>query len=321
MWDYSEKVKDHFFSPRNAKAVENANATGDVGSLSCGDALRLTLKINEQTDVIEDAGFQTFGCGSAIASSSALTEIIIGKTVTQAGAVTNQQIADYLDGLPPEKMHCSVMGMEALQAAIADYKGEKRAEDHEEGELICRCYAIDSELIKRVVLQNNLTTLGDVIRYTKAGGACGACHEKIEWALEDILKAEGKTLGSAVPAHLPLTAERTKPSSIIASSQANDTGGKTNTTKHSILTTVQRIQKIEEVLDSIRPGIQADGGDIQLNDVEDDMVFVEMTGACSGCGLAGTTLAMVEEQITAALGEEVTVYPVAASSAKVGGMA
>ncbi|WP_026958332.1 Fe-S cluster assembly protein NifU [Aliagarivorans taiwanensis] len=288
MWNYSEKVREHFFSPRNAKPVEQANATGDVGSIACGDALSLTLKVNPSNETIEEAGFQTFGCGSAIASSSALTEMIIGRTLDEALKLTNQDIADYLDGLPPEKMHCSVMGMEALHAAIADYRGEELEDDHEEGELICKCFAIDDVMIKKVVQQNGLSSLEDVIHYTKAGGACATCHEKIEWVLSECLQESAKApeLVSELPAVDP-----DQPLSIVA-----------------------KVRLVEQALEKIRPQLQADGGDVQLNDIDDDMVFVTLTGACSGCGFSHATLAMIEDAVSKVLGQAVTVYPTALGS-------
>lgn len=289
MWDYSDKVKEHFFNPKNAGAVIDANAIGEVGSISCGDALRLTLKVNDDTEVIENAGFQTFGCGSAIASSSVLTEIIKGMTLDEALKVTNQDIAAHLDGLPPEKMHCSVMGREALQAAIANYRGKEWKDDHEEGALICKCFAIDAVMIEEMVWANKLRTVEDVTNYTKAGGGCAACHEDIEAILEKVLKERGETFN-------PNAAPIEKPMPAIAAEKKP-------------LTNLQRIKKIEEVLNSLRPQLMADGGDVELVEVVGNTAYVNMTGACNGCQMAAMTIAGIQQRLMEVMGEFIKVVP------------
>lgn len=289
MWDYSEKVKEHFFNPRNSGVLDEANGVGDVGSISCGDALRLMLKVDPKSERIVDARFQTFGCGSAIASSSALTEIVKGLTLDEALEVTNQDIADYLDGLPPEKMHCSVMGREALHAAIANYRGEEWKDDHEEGALVCKCFAVDSALIEETVRTNNLSTVEQVTHYTKAGGSCATCHEAIEGILAKVA-AERCTapVAEAKPAAEPALNGKTK------------------------LTNFQRMRKIEEVVESIRPMLQRDHGDIEIVEVEGRNIFVKLHGACHGCMMEHATLGGIQSQLAEALGEMVRVLPVGA---------
>jgi NifU-like protein len=294
MWDYSDKVKEHFFSPRNAGALDDANAVGDVGSLNCGDALRLMLKVDPETETIQDASFQTFGCGSAIASSSALTEIIKGMKLDDALKVSNQDIADYLDGLPPEKMHCSVMGREALQAAIANYRGEVWSDDHEEGALICKCFAIDAVLIEDTVRANKLSTVEDVINYTKAGGGCSSCHEGIEEILVKVMAERGETFSP----HNVEIPEEPKPLEV----------------KTPKLTNLQRIKRIEMVLDSVRPQLQRDHGDIELVDVDGKTIYVNMTGACAGCQMEALTLQGIQQKLMEDLGEFVKIVPSRAGS-------
>ncbi len=344
MWDYSDKVKEYFFNPRNAGALADANAVGEVGSLSCGDALKLMLKVNPETDIIEDAKFQTFGCGSAIASSSALTELIIGKTIAEARKLTNQDIADFLDGLPPEKMHCSVMGQEALTAAVAAYTGEELAEDdHEEGALICKCFGVDAGMIERAIRGNKLTTLEMVTFYTKAGGGCNSCREPLEELLADTNKAmveEG--LIAEVDAYVFGAApkpQKPKPKSFVIPDQPPTpaaTGpavpsapvqidmptapapvavapAAAPAASASTMSPAKEAIVASKIIEEMRPVFHRDGGDVELVDMEGSLVLVKLTGACSGCQIASLTLGGLQKQMSEALGRAVRVMPVAQS--------
>lgn len=177
MWDYTDKVKEHFLNPKNVGELEGANGVGETGSLNCGDALKLFLKVNDNERII-DASFMTFGCASAVASSSALTEIIKGMTLDEAAKVTNDDIADFLGGLPKEKMHCSVMGQAALKKAIADFRGIQILE--KPGEMVCECFDVTDLEIIDAVKSNGLVSTEDVTNYLKAGGGCGKCLDRIE---------------------------------------------------------------------------------------------------------------------------------------------
>ncbi len=263
MWDYTDKVMEHFRHPRNVGAIENADATGQVGSLVCGDALKLTLKINKETEVIEDAKFETFGCASAIASSSVLTEMIKGKTLSEAAKITNQDIADELGSLPAEKMHCSVMGMEALEAAVQSYRqgGKPVVFEQESENIVCHCFNVSEEAIIKAIRTNHLTTVEDVTYFTKAGGACGRCKGEIQKILD-------KVNSCAVPQ--PAASEEKA---------------------FADLTIVEKIKRIEKVLEEeVRPQLNMDGGNVELLDVNGNVVKVRLLGMCSGCLAADATL-------------------------------
>ena len=271
MWNYSKKVQDYFVHPHNAGPLADANAIGEVGSIACGDALKLYLKINDQ-GVIEKASFETFGCASAIASSSVLTDMVIGMKVDDALKITNADIAKALDGLPREKMHCSVMGQEALEAAIRQWKGEPAMpRTQEEGKLVCKCFNVTDQTIIRAIRENHLKTVDDVTAFTKAGGGCGECRDEIAEILEAELKREGETF------ELPVK----KPAE----------------EKPAGLSNLQRMQKVMEVINMIRPQLQADGGDIELVDINGKVVSVRLQGSCHGCAASQVTLHQVIEQI------------------------
>lgn len=185
MWNYSEKMMDHFRNPRNVGEIANPDGEATVGSLACGDALKFQFKLGPDGRIAE-AKFKTFGCASAIASSSALTEMVIGKTIDEASAITNQQIADYLGGLPPQKMHCSVMGREAMEAAIKNYQTGENTDRNLEEEVLCSCYNVSENEVRRVITENQLTSVEEVVNFTKAGGGCGRCREMIEKILKEL---------------------------------------------------------------------------------------------------------------------------------------
>ena len=264
MWNYSKKVQDYFVHPHNAGPLADANAIGEVGSIACGDALKLYLKINDQ-GVIEKASFETFGCASAIASSSVLTDMVIGMKVDDALKITNADIAKALDGLPREKMHCSVMGQEALEAAIRQWKGEPAMpRTQEEGKLVCKCFNVTDQTIIRAIRENHLKTVDDVTAFTKAGGGCGECRDEIAEILEAELKREGETIEQPVK----------KPAE----------------EKPAGLSNLQRMQKVMEVINMIRPQLQADGGDIELVDIQGNQAIVRLKGHCAACMAAKVTL-------------------------------
>jgi NifU-like protein len=282
MWDYTDKVKEHFLNPRNVGDIPDADAVGEVGSLACGDALKLFLKLDEKKERIVDAKFQTFGCGSAIASSSALTEMIKGKTLDEALAVTNQEIADFLGGLPEEKMHCSVMGQEALEAAIATYRGhEVTPHDHDhaeqEGEVVCKCFGLTDGFLKKVIAANKLHTAEQVTHFTKAGGACGGCIPRIKELIAEVLGEQTQE-------------ERKRPEK---------------------LTNLRKMQLIQDVLEKdVRPQLWADGGDLELIDIDGGKVQIAFRKACAGCVSSGYTARFVEQKLRELVADDITVVEV-----------
>lgn len=292
MWNYSEKVMEHFMNPRNVGEVENPDGVGEVGSMACGDALRLGFRLDEDGRIAE-AKFQTFGCGSAIASSSILTEMIIGKTLEEAAQVTNEDIARELDGLPREKMHCSVMGREALEAAMIDhYKRLGRGVPCHllsQGIMICHCFSVTKDTIRDAVLQNDLQTVDDVMNYTKAGGGCGDCRHDIEHIIEECRQQKAS--------------ETKQPGTLVQLETAK--GAEPDADREL----VRRIQDLLE--NDIAVALRNDGGDIELVRYNAGKVFVRLKGACAACRVADVTLKdYVEKELRAHVRDDLRVIEV-----------
>lgn len=279
MWDYTEEVLDHYRNPRNVGKIDNADAIGEAGSLACGDALKIYLKI--ENGIVTDAKFQTFGCGSAVASSSMMTEMIIGKPLEEVKKLTNKDIADALGGLPPEKMHCSVMGHEALEDALKNYYHDDNMFEDKDSQttdkIVCTCFGVTEKQIWNAIKENNLKTLEEVTNYTKAGGACGRCKGAIQDIINTYLHKEEK-------------AKKEKPA----------------------MSSAQKILKINKIIESqIAPELQKDGGDIELVDIDGNKVYVKLHGRCSQCRNSILTLkAFVEQTLKDSIDSEIEVINV-----------
>jgi NifU-like protein len=310
-WEYSEKTRQIFMNAVHGAPgthlgeVENPDGFGEHGSIVCGDALRFTFRVHQHPtdplqDVITEARYLTFGCTSAIAASEALCTLIEQGRFTPIGAlqVTNQDIVKFLEGLPSQKIHCSVMGAEALEAAVFNW-AQKRGVDLEkigvhlkdkgedEGRIVCKCFSLTEPYIRRKIKELNLRTIPEITGAIKAGGACGACHHA-PGGLQDLLDEVWgrKPSTEAVPA--PVAAAS------------------------AVLSPVQLYKKIEKVIeDSIRPALRHDGGDIEVVDVKDDLVYCKLMGACAGCpGATATLKLMVERTLKESVDEKLRVISV-----------
>ena len=321
-WEYSEKTKKLFMDAVHGQPgthigeIENPDGFGEHGSIACGDSLRFTFRVEKHPtdplqDIITETRYLTFGCTSAIAASEALCDLIEGKKLTPVESlkITNQDIVDYLEGLPEQKIHCSVMGAEALEAAVFNWAQKRgvnldslgidsHATEQEEGRVVCKCFALTEPYIKRKIKELNLKTIPEITGAIKAGGACLSCHHT-PGGLQDLLDdIWGRDKTQSLP-ELPILT-------------GISTGNKTVIGTEETLSPFQFAKKVEKLLDeSIRPIIKRDGGILELVDIKGTTVYVELQGACANCAGAGQTLKyLVEKTLKDQIDERIRVVQV-----------
>jgi NifU-like protein len=312
LWEsYSNKVNDRMLNPRHLGEITKEQAAGmgatlvvaDWGAEVCGDAIRAFWAVDARSGRILDARFKTFGCGTAIASSDMMCEMIIGKTVDEAMKITNLDVEhalrddDDTAAIPPQKMHCSVMAYDVIRKAAAEYKGVDM-DSLEEEEIVCQCARVSLRTVKDVVRVNNLTTVEEITRFTKAGAFCKSCirpggHESRRHYLVDILRdvrAEMDREKAAAEALKPVT--------------------------FASLGLIQKHRAVEKVLDEkVRPALLKDGGNLEVVDMKEPAtgteVYIRYGGACKGCPSAATgTLSFIEEFLQAELDKDIRVFPI-----------
>jgi len=306
-WEYSEKTKQIFLDAVHGKPgthlgeIKDPDGRGEHGSIVCGDAMLFTFRVKKHPtdptqDVITEAKYLTFGCTSAIAASEALCALIEEGhyTPVQALQVKNEDIVKYLEGLPEQKIHCSVMGAEALESAVADWAKKRdvdlkalgidlHEEDDDEGRIVCKCFSISEPYLRRKIKELNLRTVDEITNAVKAGGACMSCRYA-PGGLQGLLdEAWGKNLTQLTidaPGNTANNAE---------TGPANET--------EAPLSPYQFNKKVEQAIEeNIRPMLQRDGGDIEIVDIKGHLVYCRLTGACQGCAGAAQTLKLMVEK-------------------------
>ncbi|MDR2642082.1 MAG: iron-sulfur cluster assembly scaffold protein [Planctomycetaceae bacterium] len=317
-WEYSDKTKELFSDAVQGKEgthlgeITNPDGIGNHGSITCGDALSFTFRVERNPDplkdVIVEARYLTFGCTSAIASSEALCRILESKRYTpiEALTITNKDIVDFVGGLPEQKIHCSVMGAEALQAAVFDWAKKRKVDltalgidiheqEQQEGRIVCNCFALTEPYIRRKIRELNLRTIPEIIGSIKAGGACTICQNK-QGGLQDILdeiwgiEKIGQTINHSLPTpNNNLPAQNQSPNHTLQSTTQN------NIANNSPFKFFKQIERLLE--DKIRPVLRQDGGDLELIDIKDKTVYVELKGACAGCIGASQTIKLLVENL------------------------
>ncbi len=311
LWEsYSSKVNDRMLNPRHMGEITAAEAaalgarlvTADWGAEVCGDAIRAFWAVEEKTGKILDARFKTFGCGTAIASSDMMCEMILGKTVDEALSITNIDVERALRdeatkaAIPPQKMHCSVMAYDVIRKAAATYKGVDM-ESLEEEDVVCQCARVSLRTIKEVIRINDLKTVEEITNYTKAGAFCKSCirpggHEVRKYYLVDILNE------------------------VRAEMEREKMRGSAEEKSFGSMSLIQRHKAVEKVLDEkVRPALLKDGGNIEVIDMKEadgvTQVFIHYLGACKGCPSATIgTLDFIAEFLKEELDKTIQVLPV-----------
>jgi NifU-like protein len=310
LWEsYSRKVNDRMLNPRHlgeitaeeAKARAARLVVADWGAEVCGDAIRAFWLVEDASGRILDARFKTFGCGTAIASSDMMCEMIIGKTVDEAMKITNIDVeralrdTDDTPAIPPQKMHCSVMAYDVIRKAASEYKGIDM--DALEGEtIVCQCARVSLRTVREVIRINDLHTVEEITRFTKAGAFCKSCirpggHEARKLYLVDILKE--------VRAEMEL-----------------EKGAGDGAKSFAAMGLFQRHKAVEKVLDEkARPALLRDGGNLEVVDMKESdgitEVYINYLGACKGCPSAAMgTLGFIEELLQKELDPSIRVLPV-----------